>query len=259
MLAIIGAGRSHYPANHNYYNVVVCWGYCTKQYHQTQLGLVTPTKPMVKTMAKKAKTENMPVISKSYGFAECKPLNAIIDRGRFDDSGNFVIPEIDVSIPANRIADFVQHALTRALTQDTSGLVSVETIDAEIAVWQAGYPCLPAWRKARREALSVVSQTTGKPVKLPYGRIEIESAMRQVTRDDPRIPIVEAMDDEQFADFMVLCATEDFVIDALDHLAKRAKEKAEREATDKKAVFMAMLANAKVEPEPATSRRAKGK
>ena len=114
-------------------------------------------------MAKQAKTENMPVVTKSYGFTECKPVNTIIDRGYIDTrSGNFIIKELDVEISKEKLTDFIQHALTRALTQDTSGMVSVETIDAEIAVWQAGYPCLPAWRRAQRETSKLVQSVTGK-------------------------------------------------------------------------------------------------
>lgn len=203
---------------------------------------------MVQTMAKQTKTENMPTVTKSYGFTECKPVNAIIDKGYIDKkSGNFIIKELDVEIPKDKLSDFIQHALTRALTQDTSGNVSVFTIDAEIAVWQAGYPCLPAWRKAQRETSKLVQSVTGtSSKKLPYTRLDIEAAMRDVTSlDDPRVKIIEAMDDEQFAEFMVLCNDEDFVIDALDLLAKRLREKQERETTDKKAQFAAMLAKAK--------------
>ena len=187
----------------------------------------------------------------NFNFQRCAEVNPFLNEAVFtasDNTWDLYIPKLDIRFTDKPTIMRIIHSGLRSIVSDynaNKGAAVPEHIALQLSVWKESGKYLTPKEKENAIKKVTVSQTTGKPVKLPYGRIEIESAMRQVTRDDPRIPIVEAMDDEQFSDFMVLCATEDFVIDALDHLAKRAKEKAEREASDKKAAFMAMLAKAK--------------
>lgn len=183
----------------------------------------------------------------------CKDVNPLIEKGKLTvkkDSISFSISDLDVNFTLTSILEIlIQDGLKKTLSAYTASFAKAGKVPDAIAetidVWREGKYLTPSEKEKASKAKTTVSGTTGTK-KLPYTRLDIEAAMRDVTSlDDPRVKVVEAMDDENFSEFMVLCNDELFVIEALDLLAKRLREKQERETTDKKAQFTAMLAKAK--------------